>query len=122
MAWAAFLVWGLSLFEQWKYVTFTVRLGADRSLDQNALLHVWLTEYAAYLLKKDKRSVTKAEVEGMKKHVKKVFWVERRESWMLFNPINPATGEVMPMQFQSSSDYKVPEMFQFLSWLQMKAA
>ncbi len=122
MSWAAFIKWGFSLFEQWKYVTFTVRLGADRSLDQNSLFHVWLTDYAAHLAQIHKKSVSPAMVEFLKRKVKKAYYAHAGAEWMLERLVNPATGEQSESYFRSSADYKVGEMFLFLTWLQMHAA
>lgn len=119
---AAFPAWVARKFAEHKYLTFSFRIGKDRSLDQNALLHVWLTEYAAYLLKKGKKQVTEAELEGMKRIAKKQYYSETGAQWMVFRPLNPRTGEEGQLQFRSSANYKTGEMFLFLTWLQMKAA
>ena len=93
-----------------------------RSLDQNALFHVWLTLYAGHILKKDRKLVSKAELEGMKRIVKKKFYQQFGYPWMLIKPINPFTLEEGKTDYASSSDYKTGEMFQLLTWLQMQAA
>jgi hypothetical protein len=118
----AFIAFVKELLGQWKYVTFTWRIGEDRSLDQNALMHVWCTEYAAFLLTKDKRAVSKPELEGMKRWAKKCYYAEFGYPWMVFAPIHPKTKEEGAIQYTSSKDYKQGEMFQFLTWLQMTAA
>lgn len=113
------------LFAQHKYLTFTLRIGEKRSLDQNALLHVWLTEYAAHLLDKDKRQVTRGELEGMKRHAKRMYYAEHGEqcaSWMIHEVVNPADTSQRKRDFTSSTTWKRGEMYLFLTWLQMKAA
>jgi hypothetical protein len=110
------------LIGEHKYITFSWRIGQDRSLDQNSLLHVWLTEMAAYYLKKDRRAVTEEELEGMKKKAKKLYYTETGQSWLVIRPIDPQTGNVGLLTFRSSKRYKQGEMFQFLTWLQMTAA
>ena len=110
------------LFSEHKYLTFSWRVGEKRSLDQNALLHVWLTEYAAHLLDKDKRSVTKGELEGMKRHTKRICYAETGARWLVHEVINPANTEQRKLDFTSSSDWKRGESYFFLTWLQMKAA
>jgi hypothetical protein len=122
MGWAAFLKWGFSLFEQWKYVTFTVRLGADRSLDQNALLHVWITEYAAHLAQIHTKKVTPAMIEFLKRKLKKAYYLESGFPWMVERLVDPQSSEEGGLYFRSSADYKVGEMFLFLTWFQMHAA
>jgi hypothetical protein len=118
----AFIATAKKLYEEVKYVTFTWRIGEDRSLDQNALLHVWLTIYAAHLLNKDRKKVSEEELEGMKRISKKKFYCQYGYSWVLIRPINPFTGEEGKVQYRSSKEYKQGEMFIFLSWLQMTAA
>jgi hypothetical protein len=118
----AFAKFAQSLFDQHKYVTFTWRIGADRSLDQNALLHVWLTEYCAFLLRKDKREVSEGELEGIKKKAKRMYYAQTGAQWMVISPIDPHTGEVGKPILRSSKKYGRGEMFLFLNWLQMTAA
>jgi len=111
-----------TLFAEYPYITFSWRFGEDRSIDQNSLFHVWLTEYAAHLLKKDKKQVTKGEVEGMKRHVKKTYYHQTGYAFLVHEIVNPKTPEQKRREFTSSSDWKVPEMFEFMTWLQMMAA
>ena len=110
------------LMAEHKWLTFTWRIGENRSLDQNALLHVWLTLYAAHLLGKDRKQVTEAELEGMKRIAKKKFYTQFGYPWMLFKPINPFTKQEGQTQYRSSKEYKTGEMYQLLTWLQITAA
>jgi hypothetical protein len=110
------------LIGEHKYITFSWRIGQDRSLDQNALLHVWLTEMSAHYLKKDKRNVIEEELEGMKKMAKKLYYSETGFEWLVLRPVDPKTGAIGQLTFRSSKKYKSGEMFQFLTWLQMAAA
>jgi hypothetical protein len=112
----------IELFKVNKYITFTWRFGPDRSLDSNALLHVWLTEYAAHLLNKSKKQVTEAEIEGIKKIAKRKYYSETGAEWMVVKPVDPWTGEEGTPVLRSSKNYKRGEMFLFLTWLQMTAA
>jgi len=111
-----------SLFKEHKWVTFTWRIGEDRSLDQNAIFHVWLTEMVAHYLNKDKKQVTEAEVEGMKRTAKLRYYNETGADWMVITPIDPKTGKEGKLMLRSSKNYKTGEMFLFLTWLQMHAA
>jgi hypothetical protein len=122
MAWAAFAKWALGLFTEWKYVTFTVRLGADRSLDQNALLHVWITEYAAHLAEIHTKKVTAAMIEFLKRKLKRAYYLESGAQWVVERLVDPQSKEEGGLYFRSSADYKVGEMFLFLTWFQMHAA
>lgn len=119
LAFGSFLA---NLFKEHKYLTLTWRIGQDRSLDQNALLHVWLTEYAAFLLNKRKESVTEAELEGIKKIAKRRYYAETGAQWMVILPVDPFTGELGKPALRSSKNYTRGEMFAFLTWLQMTAA
>lgn len=121
-SWKAYVVIARAYYDKYKYVTFPKpRIGRDRSLDQNALFYVWLTEYAAHLLKVDKKSVRKGVIEGMKRTVKKEFYLETGQSFMIHEVHSPLTGE-RKRDYTSSGDWKVGEMFMVLTWLQMFAA
>lgn len=105
-----------------KYITYSApRIGADRSLDQNALFHVWCTEYAAHLLTKHKKSVTAGELEGMKRIAKKRFYQHSGHTWLIHDMVNPFTGE-SKKDYTSSKSWKRGEMFVVLTWLQNVAA
>lgn len=111
-----------SLFEEHKFLTFTWRIGQDRSLDQNSLLHVWLTDYAANLAGIHKKAVTPGMVEFLKRKCKKAYYKHAGQPWMLTTLVNPVTGQEFETIFASSKDYKRGEMFLFLTWLQNHAA
>lgn len=108
------------LYDEHKYVTLSYRLGEDRSLDQNALLHVWLTEYVAFILRKDKRDITPAEVAGIKRAAKKDFYTETGRDWMVHKIADPWNPSQQKTDFTSSKNWKVGEMFEFLTWLQAR--
>lgn len=110
------------LYEDKRFLTCPPpRIGQDRSIDQNSLLHVWLTEYAAHLLNKAKNQVTAGELEGMKRQAKGAYYRETHERFMVHKVINPKTGECKT-DYTSSADWKVGELYHFLNWLQMVAA
>jgi len=118
----AFCAFVKTLFGKGKYITFTWRLGADRSLDQNAIFYVWLTEWAAHLAGISKKEVMPQMVEFLKRKVKKRYYLETGNSWMLDKLVNPETGEDSGIIYKSSADYGMGEMFLLLSWMQMTAA
>ncbi len=112
------------LYNEHKYITFSApSIGKDRSIDQNSLFHVWLTEYVAYRLKKDRRIVDPGELAGMKEIVKKRFTAVHPDcqSWMIHNVVNPFNGS-SKKGYTSSRKWKKGEMFMVLSWFQMVAA
>lgn len=120
----AFIKYAGSLYESHKYITFSApRIGADRSMDQNALFHVWATEYAAYRLRKDKRDVSDGELDGTKRIIKKHFTAAHPEAYgfMVYELVNPLTGE-KKKDYTSSKTWKRGEMFMVLNWFQMVAA
>lgn len=114
--------WLESLYSEHKHITVKVRIGEDRSLDQNALAHVWLTEYAAHLAGIHKKAVTAGMVEFLKRKVKKAFYSATGQPFMLTHLVDPLTGEEGQVIYASSRDYKRGEMFLFLTWLQRFAA
>lgn len=104
------------------YITFGApRIGKDRSLSANSLFHVWATEYAAHLLKKDKKSVTKGELAGMKRIIKQRFNAANPNNFMVHEVVDPFTGN-SKRDYTSSADYKVGELFMVMEWLQLHAA
>lgn len=118
----AFLVNARALFEKHKYVTFPApRIGPDRSLDQNALMHLWLTEYAAHLAKCDKREVTPGMLEGIKRTMKGGFYSYTNAAYMVHTVKCPKTGREKN-DYTSSKSWKKGEMFDFLTWLQLQAS
>lgn len=113
------------LFEEHKYITFSSpRIGPDRSIDQNSLFHMWLTIYAAHLLKKDKRDVNKGELEGMKREAKARYTAEHPDSkqWMTHTVVSPFDNKKVKLDYTSSKSWKTGEMYMVLTWLQMMAA
>lgn len=114
--------WLKDLYEKHKYVTLSPRIGPDRSLNQNSLFHVWCTEYAAHLLGKDKKQVTKGELAGMKRQAKRMYYAETGSPWMVHEVVNPKNQSERKKDFTSSADWKQGEMFLVLTWLQVKGA
>lgn len=111
------------IWDKCKYATWSVRLGEDRSIDQNALFHVFCTEWIAYKLGKHVKTVQKFELNGMKRTVKKMFLIEHPESspWMI-EVITDYTTGLQKKDYTSSSSWKVGEMFQVLMFMQNAAA
>lgn len=119
---AAFIAYLKKLRAEHGYITFgKPRLGKDRSLSANALFHVWATEYAAHLLKKDKRQISAGELAGMKRVIKQRYNSQFPNNFMVIEVVDPFTGNTK-RDFSSSADWKVGEMFVVLEWLQMYAA
>jgi len=117
----SFIEFATAQFREHKYITFKWRIGADRSLDQNALLHVWLTEFAAHLAKCTKKEVTPTMLEQIKKDVKG--WCYRDTGWdfLIYETVSLLTGETKK-GFTSSASWGRGEMYQVLCWIQNFAA
>ena len=112
------------LYSEHKYITFSApRIGADRSHSQNALFHVWATEYVAYRLNKNKKDVSKGELNGMKIIIKQRYAAAHPDSfnWITESVVNPFNLKVKK-GYTSSSDWKKGEMYLVLTWFQMVAA
>ncbi len=118
---AAFFAHVKRQFAEHRYVTYRWRIGADRSLDQNALFHVWLTEFCAFLTPCHTKEVTPPMVEMLKKEIKGWCYNENGWDWMVYELVSPLTGQVRK-GFTSSKTWGRGEMFQVLTWFQALAA
>lgn len=105
-------------WDEHKYLTFDApRIGPDRSIDQNSLFHVWLTEFAAFLAPCHKKEVTKGMVAGTKRTMKRLYYQQTGSKWMVHQVQCQLTGDHKP-DFTSSADWGRGEMFDFLTWMQ----
>jgi len=119
---AAFIAGVKALRAEHGCITYSApRIGKEVSLDQKALFNIWVREYAAHLLEKGPKQVTKGEHYGMKRHIKKMFNVFNANNFMIHNVINPATKETK-RDYTSTKDWKVGEAFMVMEWLQLYAA
>ena len=112
------------LFYEHKHITFSKpRIGESRSLSQNALFHVWCTEYAAFCTGVDKKNIDYGVLSGMKRISKRYFLLDNPHcsKWMTMDIVNPFTNEAKK-DYTSSASWKSGEMFMFLEWLQNHAA
>ncbi|WP_020209020.1 hypothetical protein [Gilvimarinus chinensis] len=116
--WNCFVANARALYDEHKFITFPApRIGADRSLDQNALFHVWAREFAAYMMRCDVRDVTENQLEVTKKRLKRTFYGATGNAWMVYEETCPLTKRV-EKGFTSSKSWGRGEMFEFLTWLQ----
>ena len=107
-------------FDKHKYTTYGIKHGEERSYDQNALFHLWATEYAAYALKVHTSSVSEGQLEGTKRHLKQACYRENGWEWLVVVISNPETGQEKK-DFRSSAKYLMPDMFRFMTWVQTYA-
>lgn len=119
----AFLVDFEAKYQEHKYLTYDApRIGADRSLGQNALFHVFCTEWIAFKLKKHVSAVSAAELQGMKRTAKKMFYVAHpAEKWIVHRITDYTTGETK-LDYTSSKSWKHGEMYMALEFMQLIAA
>ncbi len=108
------------LFDEHRYLTYSApRLGKDRSLTQNALFHVWLTEMTAWKDNVHTKSVTREQLESMKDYVKECFLLHNPDcySWVVIEYTNRRTGKTKK-KYTSSASWKTGEMFMVLEFMQ----
>ena len=111
-----------ALIDEHRYVTFPKpRIGPDRSLDQNALFHCWLTECAAYYLSKHAKEVTENDIESMKITVKRHYYAATGAAFMVEEVQDIWRGK-SKQAMTSSKRWSRGEMFDVLTWLQYRAA
>lgn len=111
-----------ALFAEHKYITYSApRIGADRSLGQNALFHVWLTEFGCHLAKCHFSQFTDSMLEGTKRSMKMHFQLHHGCPWMVHEIICPI-NHTAKKDYTSSARWKQGEMFMFLEWFQNFAA
>lgn len=90
-----------------------------RSLDQQALLHVWATEFACHML--DKAKVAETEKEAMRITLQRKCYADTGWEWLIESVTDLFTGVVKP-QRRSTTKFDKGEMTLFLSWVQQEAA
>ena len=119
---AAFIAGLKALRAEHGCITYSApRIGKEVSLDQKALLNIWIRAYAAHILEKTPKQVTLGEHEGMKRHIKKGFNSRHPNNFMVHDVINPITKE-SKKDYTSTKAWKVGEAFMVMEWLQMFAA
>ena len=110
------------MWEQHKFLTFSEpRIGPDRSLTQNNLLHLWATDCWFYYQSLPKGKIQPDEMESIKRSLKKRCYGETGWQWMIHEIVDVFSG-AKKKDFKSSADYSRGEIFQFLTWLQMRCA
>jgi hypothetical protein len=108
---------------KYRYMSFPApRLGEDRSISMNSLFHVWLTEYAAHLLRCDKRDISAGILEGMKRKVKERYYQTTQADFMVHVVVNPFDVSTKKKDYTSSAGWKTGEMKDVLDKMQMYAA
>jgi len=109
-----------ALQQQWRadhYITVKARSGKTRTLDQNALLHIWCRQLVAQFATVLERDVTAQQVEDMKTSLKRGFYRATASPWVLRDIRDSLTGE-MGKSLRSTTDYDTGQMFEFMDWVQ----
>ena len=106
------------LFDEHKYITYgSPRLGKDRSLTQNGLFHMWLTDFGCHLAKCHYTEFSDGMLEGIKKTIKGLFYKEYGYEWMVHKVKCPLSKREKT-DYTSSASWKQGEMFLVLTWMQ----
>jgi hypothetical protein len=92
---------------------------SPRSIDQNALLHVWSRDFARHVL--DRAKVTSEEQEAMRITLQRHCYADTGWAWLIDHHPDLFTGETKPSR-RSTTKFSKGEMFKFLSWIQARAA
>lgn len=90
-----------------------------RSLSQNALYQVWARQFARHLLKQTE--ITPDDHEDMKQSLIRHCYAETGWNFLVRKFHDLLTDE-WKVTTRSTSDFKQGEMYQFMSWVQAKAA
>lgn len=98
-------------------VTINMESMSERTLPQNALMHLWLREYAAHLLKKSVKLIGEREVGYMKMTAKRRCYAATHWDFLIETKHDLITDE-MSKGLTSSRKWSKGEMFQFMEWLQ----
>lgn len=89
---------------------------------QKAMLKIWMRKVAAHLLKKSERDVTGDEMERMSRSIKKRYYSETGEGFMVKTQGDPFHPDREKVEVTSSSKWSVAEISRVMDWLQATAA
>lgn len=96
-----------------------IKGAAVRSLDQNALFHVWCRDVAAYFYNIPAKKVDgDIELEAIKISLKRQCYNETGWSFILVTKVDALTGEEAEV-LQTTRKYGKGEMFDFMNWVQV---
>lgn len=110
------------LLEKHKIITYDEPVyGAVRSLDQNALFHMWMRQVTAQMLGKKVSDIDEGELEGTKRRFKLWFYKEAGQHWIVHTVLDSFTGE-SKKDVRSTSRFTKGQMFMFMEFVQDKAA
>lgn len=93
---------------------FSITEESTRSLSQNALFHVWITEACKYHYTTAKPE--KADIEGMKRWMKLGCYTDTKQRWLLTFARNPENDEVK-VDYVSSGKWNVGQAHHVMEWM-----
>lgn len=103
------------------YLVFSWTTGKKSSMPQKALLNIWIRTYAAHLIRKPEKDVTKTEINTMKRSAKRLFYTETHEEWMVEEITDPFHPDKKRMEVTSAADWDPQQTYHFMMWLQERA-
>ena len=96
-----------------------------RSLDQNSLFHVWCSEYFNFVTKTEIKDFNYKDrntlMTGFKRGLKRACYADTQWYFLLVKLKDPFTGKE-ETEAESTRNYTPGEMFQFMEWVQNRAA
>lgn len=108
-----------------KHFQVTVKEFNKRSLDQNALFHVWVGQYFEFITNvklSDLNTKQKSKaIVSTKRGLKRACYADTHWKFLLTKLKDPFTGKE-DIEAESTTNYDVGEMYQFMEWVQNKAA
>jgi hypothetical protein len=108
-------------WEENKWLTVKIGQGRQRTLDQNGLFQVWAREFMAHIAGVTVKDVTKQAHEEMKTSLKRGFYRDHHQPFVIKKVKDHLTGETAN-GLRSTTDYSTGEMFMFMEWVQAVAA
>ena len=106
-------------------IKVTAKRFSKRSLDQNALFHVWCEQYASHLTKQDLNTLNYEHrnklIDEMKISAKRKYYAQTGNKYVLEQKKDLFTGKEHTFA-KSTRDYDKSEMNHYMEWLQNIAA
>ncbi len=105
-----------------RYVVLTIEFGAPATKPQKALLKIWIRKIAGHLYKKPEKSVTRDEMERMTRNIKKRYYTETHEAFIIKSEGKPFHPDKQALEVTSSADWTQAECSRVMNWLQITAS
>lgn len=109
-------------FREGKHVRFAWEAGIPVKQEQLALFHIWLRRWFGHVYHRADHTITKGDVEKMKRDVKDLMYRETGFSWLVRTIDDPLAPNGKKTAFVSAGQWSQSECFQVLEWMQERAA